>query len=384
MSTQPDTSLEWSDTDARAVDLIRVLAMDAVQQAGSGHPGTAMSLAPAAYLLWQRFLRHDPADAGWLGRDRFVLSCGHSSLTLYIQLYLSGYGLTLDDLKALRTWGSRTPGHPEHWHTPGVEVTTGPLGQGIANAVGMAMAARRERGLLDPDAAPGTSPFDHHIYVFASDGDIEEGISHEASSLAGASAARQPRRCSTTTTTSRSRTTPTSPSPRTCWPGTRPTAGTCSGSAGAAPTATTRTSRRWPRRSPRRGTTPRPRRSSALRTIIGWPAPDKQDTGAAHGSALGADEVAATKRILGFDPDVAFPAEDEAVAHARKVADRGKQLHAAWEDSFAAWSAANPGPGSSCSPGCAARELPAAGPTRSPRSRPARRGSPPGRRPDRF
>ena len=184
MSTQPDTSLEWSDTDARAVDLIRVLAMDAVEQAGSGHPGTAMSLAPAAYLLWQRFLRHDPADAGWIGRDRFVLSCGHSSLTLYIQLYLSGYGLTLDDLKAYRTWGSRTPGHPEHWHTPGVEVTTGPLGQGIANAVGMAMAARRERGLLDPDAARDTSPFDHHIYVFASDGDIEEGISPEASSLA--------------------------------------------------------------------------------------------------------------------------------------------------------------------------------------------------------
>ena len=165
-------------------DLIRVLAMDAVQKAGSGHPGTAMSLAPAAYLLYQHVLRHDPADPNWLGRDRFVLSCGHSSLTLYIQLYLSGYGLTLDDLKRYREWGSLTPGHPEHGLTPGVETTTGPLGQGLANAVGMAMAARRERGLLDPDAPEGTSPFDHHVYVFMSDGDIEEGISHEASALA--------------------------------------------------------------------------------------------------------------------------------------------------------------------------------------------------------
>jgi len=177
-------TLDWSDTDNRAVDLVRVLAMDAVQRAGSGHPGTAMSLAPAAYLLFQDVLRHDPADPKWPGRDRFVLSCGHSSLTLYIQLYLSGYGLTLDDLKGYRTWGSLTPGHPEHGLTPGVETTTGPLGQGLGNAVGMAMASRRERGLYDPGAAPGTSPFDHFIYAFASDGDIEEGISHEISSLA--------------------------------------------------------------------------------------------------------------------------------------------------------------------------------------------------------
>jgi transketolase len=183
VSTQPD--LDWTATDERAVDLIRVLAMDAVQKAGSGHPGTAMSLAPAAYLLYQRLLRHDPADPDWPGRDRFVLSCGHSSLTLYIQLYLSGYGLTLDDLKAYRTWGSITPGHPEHGLTPGVETTTGPLGQGIGNAVGMAMAARRERGLYDPDAEPGRSPFDHYIYAFVSDGDIEEGLSHEVCSLAG-------------------------------------------------------------------------------------------------------------------------------------------------------------------------------------------------------
>ena len=183
MSNQSE--LDWTATDARAVDLIRVLAMDSVQKAGSGHPGTAMSLAPAAYLLYQRLLRHDPADPNWPGRDRFVLSCGHSSLTLYIQLYLSGYGLTLDDLKGYRTWGSITPGHPEHRLTPGVETTTGPLGQGLGNAVGMAMGARREHGLLDPDAEPGASLFDHYVYCFVSDGDIEEGISHEASSLAG-------------------------------------------------------------------------------------------------------------------------------------------------------------------------------------------------------
>ncbi len=175
----------WTDLDARAVDTVRVLAADAVQKVGNGHPGTAISLAPVAYLLFQKMMRHNPAEPHWPGRDRFVLSCGHSSITLYIQLYLGGWGLELDDLKALRTWDSKTPGHPEYGHTKGVEITTGPLGQGIANAVGMAMAARRERGLLDPDAAPGESPFDHHIYCLASDGDIEEGISSEASSLAG-------------------------------------------------------------------------------------------------------------------------------------------------------------------------------------------------------
>ena len=192
-STSRDTSLAapiaavagWTDVDVRAVDTARLLAADAVQKAGNGHPGTAMSLAPLAYLLYQNVMRHDPADPQWLGRDRFVLSCGHSSLTQYIQLYLSGYGLELDDLKSLRTWGSLTPGHPEVHHTPGVEITTGPLGSGLASAVGMAIAQRRQRGLFDPDAAPGASPFDHHIYVVASDGDIMEGVSHEASSLAG-------------------------------------------------------------------------------------------------------------------------------------------------------------------------------------------------------
>jgi transketolase len=331
----------WSQADARAVDLIRVLAMDAVEQAGSGHPGTAMSLAPAAYLLFQHILRHDPADPGWLGRDRFVLSCGHSCLTLYIQLYLSGYGLLLDDIKALRTWGSRTPGHPEHGLTPGVETTTGPLGQGLANAVGMAMAARRERGLLDPDAAPGTSPFDHHVYVIASDGDIEEGISHEASAIAGHQQLGNLVLIYDDNTISIEDDTAIAKSEDVCaryaaygWHVQRVSWRQPGGYAedvdalyramvaardhDAAPSLI------------------------SLRTIIGWPAPHKQDTGEAHGAALGAGEVAATKEILGFDPAVSFPVEDEAVAHARRVGDRAKQAHAAWDDTFASWSAAQP------------------------------------------
>ncbi len=174
MTSEP--ALDWTDLDRRAVDTARVLAVDAVQKVGNGHPGTAMSLAPAAYLLYQHVMRLDPTDQHWPGRDRFVLSCGHSSLTQYIQLYFAGYGVELSDLQALRAWGSNTPAHPEVGHTPGVEITTGPLGQGLASAVGMAMAARCERGLFDPDAAPGSSPFDHFIYVLASDGDIEEGV----------------------------------------------------------------------------------------------------------------------------------------------------------------------------------------------------------------
>ena len=185
MNTGTPKTLDWSDLDRRTVDVVRALAMDAVEEAGSGHPGTAMSLAPVAYLLFQKVMRHDPTDPKWIGRDRFVLSCGHSSLTLYIQLYLAGYGLSLNDIKRLRQWGSLTPGHPEYGHTAGVETTTGPLGQGIGNAVGMAMAARRERGLFDPDTPIGESPFDHYIYVLCSDGDVQEGISHEVSALAG-------------------------------------------------------------------------------------------------------------------------------------------------------------------------------------------------------
>ncbi|MGO9143792.1 MAG: transketolase [Streptosporangiaceae bacterium] len=341
MSIDARDELDWSQTDARAVDLIRVLAMDAVQKAGSGHPGTAMSLAPAAYLLFQRILRHDPADAAWQGRDRFVLSCGHSSLTLYIQLYLSGYGLTLDDLKALRTWESLTPGHPEHWLTPGVECTTGPLGQGLGMAVGMAMAARRERGLLDPDAEPGTSPFDHHIYVFCSDGDIEEGITHEASSLAGHQELGNLIVLYDDNSISIEDDTNIAKSEDVC----------------ARYEAYGWHVQRVDWRQPdgyvedvqaldrafqaAREHTDAPSFIS-LRTIIGWPAPHKQNTGAAHGSALGADEVAATKEILGFDPAVDFPVEDEALARAREVAERGKQLRARWNEQFAAWSAASP------------------------------------------
>ncbi len=339
MSTQ--ANLDWTATDARAVDLIRVLAMDSVQKAGSGHPGTAMSLAPAASLLFQRLLRHDPADPNWPGRDRFVLSCGHSSLTLYIQLYLSGYGLTLDDLKGYRTWGSITPGHPEHRLTPGVETTTGPLGQGLGNAVGMAMAARRERGLFDPDAKPGQSPFDHYIYSFASDGDIEEGISHEVSSLAGHHELGNLIVLYDDNQISIEDNTNIAKSEDVCaryeaygWHVQKLNWRTPNGykedvQALYRALLTAREHTEAPS-------------LIALRTIIGWPAPHKQDTGAAHGSALGVPEVKATKEILHFDPEVDFPVEDELVGHARQVAGRGKSLHAEWESSFDAWAEANP------------------------------------------
>jgi transketolase len=341
-SDTPGAGLEWSQVDKRAVDLVRVLAMDAVQKVGNGHPGTAMSLAPAAYLLYQHVMRHDPADPGWAGRDRFVLSCGHSSLTLYIQLYLSGYpGMTLDDLKSLRTWGSHTPGHPEFWHTPGVEATTGPLGQGLAMAVGMAMAARRERGLLDPDAAPGTSPFDHHVYAFCSDGDIEEGITHEASSLAAHQelgnlvVIYDDNSISIEDDTNIAKSEDVAARyeaygwhvQRVSWR--RPGGYTEDVEALYNAIQAARDHQGAPS-------------FISLRTIIGWPAPNKQNTGAAHGSALGADEVAATKKILGFDPEVNFPVEDEALTHARLVGERGKQAHARWNEQFTAWAAANP------------------------------------------
>lgn len=338
MSTK--ANLDWTATDERAVDLIRVLAMDSVQKAGSGHPGTAMSLAPAAYLLFQHLLRHDPADPNWPGRDRFVLSCGHSSLTLYIQLYLSGYGLTLDDLKGYRTWGSITPGHPEHRLTPGVEITTGPLGQGIASAVGMAMGARRERGLFDPDAKPGTSLFDHFIYVIASDGDIEEGISHEASSLAAHHELGNLIVLYDNNQISIEDKTEIAKSEDVCarykaygWHVQEVSWRTADGyqenvQALYQAYLTAKEHTKAPS-------------FISLSTIIGWPAPNKQDTGAAHGSALGVPEVKATKQILHFDPEVDFPVEEEVVSHARQVAERGKSLHADWEESFAAWARAN-------------------------------------------
>jgi len=335
-------SLEWTDLDQRAVDTVRVLAMDAVQKVGNGHPGTAMSLAPAAYLLWQRFLRHDPTDPNWSGRDRFVLSCGHSSLTLYIQLYLSGYGLELDDLKALRTWGSLTPAHPEVEHTVGVEATTGPLGQGVGNAVGMAMAARRERGLFDPDAAPGESLFDHTIWCFASDGDMEEGISSEASSLAGTQRLGNlvllydDNHISIEDDTNIAFTEDTVAryaaygwhTQRVNW---LQDDGSYEENVAALAAAFEAA----------QAETDRPS-FIALRTIIAWPAPDAQNTGKAHGSALGAEEVAATKKVLGFEPARTFDVDPEVLAHAREVLARGRETHAEWNTRFAAWQEANP------------------------------------------
>ena len=340
VASQQKNKLEWSDLDERTVNLIRVLAMDAVENEGSGHPGTAMSLAPAAYLLYQRIMRHDPTDPAWTGRDRFVLSCGHSSLTLYIQLYLSGYGLTLDDLKAYRSWGSLTPGHPEHGLTPGVETTTGPLGQGLGNAVGMAMAARRERGLFDPDTAEGESPFDHHVYVFASDGDIEEGITHEVSAIAGVQelgnliVLYDDNHISIEDDTVIAKDEDTAARYEAYgWHVQRLSWDTPNGyhedvqalydAFEAAKAETSRPS------------------FISLRTIIGWPAPNKQGTGAAHGSALGDAEVAATKKILGFDPDVNFPLDQDLVDHAREVIERGHQAHAEWTKGFDAWAGAN-------------------------------------------
>jgi transketolase len=326
---------DWTDLDTRAVDTVRVLAADAVQRTGNGHPGTAMSLAPLAYTLFQRVMRHDPTDSGWVGRDRFVLSCGHSSLTLYIQLYFSGYGLELDDLKALRTWGSLTPGHPEHGHTNGVEITTGPLGQGLASAVGMAMAARRERGLFDPDAADGRSPFDHYIYVIASDGDIEEGVTAEASSIAG----RQQlgnlivfydhNEISIEDDTNIALAEDVAARYEAYgWHVQRVTGGeNVVGILEAIENA--------------KAVKGRPSFIS-LRTIIGYPAPKLMNTGKAHGSALGAEEVAAVKRVLGFDPDRSFQVEGEVIAHVRRVAERGAQAHRDWQPSFEDWAARNP------------------------------------------
>ena len=342
MSSQ--SALEWSDLDQRAVDTVRVLAMDAVQKVGNGHPGTAMSLAPAAYLLFQRYLRHDPTDPGWTGRDRFVLSCGHSSLTLYIQLYLSGYGLELADLQSLRTWGSLTPGHPEHGHTVGVETTTGPLGQGIGNAVGMAMAARRERGLLDPDAAPGSSPFDHHVWCFASDGDIEEGVSSEASSLAGTQRLGNLTLLYDDNNISIEDDTSIALSEDVCaryeaygwhvqrveWAGGKDGDRYSEDEAALAQAFDNALA-----------VTDRPSFID-LRTIIAWPAPNAQNTGKAHGSALGADEVAKTKEILGFDPAKTFDVDPAVLAHARGVVERGRAARAEWQESYDRWAQSNP------------------------------------------
>lgn len=333
--TQPSHPDDWTEIDTAAVDTVRVLAADAVQKVGNGHPGTAMSLAPLAYTLFQRAMRHDPSDTDWLGRDRFVLSAGHSSLTIYLQLYLGGFGLELADIEALRTWGSKTPGHPEFRHTRGVEITTGPLGQGLASAVGMAMAARYERGLFDPDAEPGTSPFDHHIYVIASDGDIEEGVTSEASSLAAVQQLGNlivfydSNQISIEDDTDIALCEDTAARYRAYgWhvqevEGGENVVGIEEAIANA------------------KAETGRPS-FIQLRTIIGYPAPKLMNTGKAHGAALGDEEIAAVKKILGFDPDKTFEVRDDVITHTRGLVTRGKEAHDKWQPEFEAWAQREP------------------------------------------
>ncbi len=335
------SELVWDEIDRRAVDTARILAADAVEKVGNGHPGTAMSLAPAAYLLYQRVLRHDPRDTDWLGRDRFILSAGHSSLTQYVQLYLGGFGLELDDLKSLRTWGSLTPGHPEYGHTKGVEITTGPLGQGLASAVGFAYAARYERGLFDPDAPAGTSPFDHFVYVIAGDGDLQEGVTAEAGSLAGHQelgnliAIYDSNQISIEDDTNVAFTEDVQKRYEAYgwhvqtvdWKQTGEYVEDVPALFAAIEAA--------------KGETDKPS-LIILKTIIGWPSPGKQNTGKIHGSALGADELAATKEVLGFDPSESFVVADEVISHTRALADRAAEQRAAWQESFDAWAAAHP------------------------------------------
>ena len=327
----------WQPIDDKAVAISRALAMDAVQKVGNGHPGTAMSLAPVAYTLFQRILKHDPANPNWIARDRFILSCGHSSLTLYIQLFLSGYGVELEDLKQFRTFNSLTPGHPEYGHTVGVETTTGPLGQGVANAVGMAMAARYEKGLLDPEN--DQSIFDHNIWVIASDGDLQEGVSAEASSLAGTQQLGNLKmiyddnRISIEGDTHVAFTEDVSARYKSYgWEVLEVNALT-------------------------NGDVDRQNLELAmikaveqktkpvlirLKTVIAWPAPKAQGTSKSHGSALGEEEVAATKSALGLDPSQSFYAPNEVITHARKIKERGSNAFKAWEKNFQIWQDKNP------------------------------------------
>lgn len=350
--------LEWSPLDDQAVKTIKALAADAVEKVGNGHPGTAISLAPAAYLLFQKVMRHDPADSHWVGRDRFVLSAGHSSLTIYLQLFLAGYGLEIEDIEALRTWGSKTPGHPEYKHTNGVEITTGPLGQGLASSVGMAMAARRERGLLDPSTAPGESPFDHHVYVIASDGDLQEGVTSEASSIAGHQQLGNliviwdDNKISIEDDTDIAFTEDVLAryaaygwhTQKVDWTqggtGYAENVDELAAAVAAAQAETGKPS------------------IIALRTIIGWPSPTKQNTGGIHGSAMGADEIRGLKIELGLDPDKTFDVPAEVLAYTRAVGERGAELRERWDTAFEAWKVANPA-GHALLQRLEARELPA-------------------------
>ncbi|WP_336659349.1 transketolase [Leucobacter sp. USHLN153] len=333
--------LQWDELDDRAVDTARVLAADAVEKVGNGHPGTAISLAPLSYLLHQKVLRHDPTDPKWVGRDRFILSVGHSSLTQYVQLYLGGYGLELEDLKSLRTWGSKTPGHPEYGHTDGVEITTGPLGQGLASAVGFAYAARYERGLFDPEAAPGTSPFDHHIYVVAGDGDLQEGVTSEASSLAGHQelgnliAIYDSNQISIEDDTDISFSEDVAKRYESYgwqvlevdWKKTGVYAEDIHELHAAITAAQAETAKPS---------------LIILKTIIGWPSPGKQNTGGIHGSKLGGEEIAGLKHALGFDPDQHFVVAPEVIERARGAVQRGAEKRKEWQTGFDAWADANP------------------------------------------
>lgn len=327
----------WQDEDDQAVAISRALAMDAVQKVGNGHPGTAMSLAPVAYTLFQRILKHDPSNPDWINRDRFILSCGHSSLTLYIQLFLSGYGLQIEDLKNFRTLDSKTPGHPEYGHTVGVETTTGPLGQGVANAVGMAMASRYVKGLFDPESK--TKLFDHNIWVLASDGDLQEGVSAEASSLAGTQSLGNLKLIYDDN--------------RISIEGDTHVAFTEDVSARYLAygwmviEVSTKSD----------GNVDRAKLEAAmfkaaaekskpvlirLHSIIAWPAPNAKGTAKSHGSALGNDEIESTKKLLGLDPAETFFAPKPIIEHARKVKERGRHEYELWLSGFDVWKRDNP------------------------------------------
>ena len=335
------SAFQWTELDSRAVDTARVLAADAVEKVGNGHPGTAISLAPVAYLLFNKVMRHDPSDEKWLGRDRFILSVGHSSLTLYNQLYLHGYGLELDDLKALRTWGSLTPGHPEFGHTKGVEITTGPLGQGLASATGFAYAARFERGLFDATAPAGTSPFDHFVYVIAGDGDMQEGVTAEAASLAGHQklgnlvVIYDSNQISIEDDTDISFTESVSARYESYGWQTQTVDWKKTGN------YVEDVAELYEAIQKAKAETDKPS-LIILRTIIGWPSPKKQNSGKIHGSALGAEELAGLKTALGFDPNKNFDVADEVIAHTRAYQKHADQVRAEWQSAFDKWSNQNP------------------------------------------
>ena len=333
------TMSQWSPLDDRAIALARALAMDAVQKVGNGHPGTAMSLAPAAYALFQRHLVHDPSDPKWLGRDRFILSCGHSSMTLYTQLFFSGYGLTMKDLQEFRTHGSLTPGHPEYGHTDGVEMTTGPLGAGISTAVGFAMAARFERGLLDPAAPAGQSPFDHTIWVICSDGDLQEGVSAEASSLAGTqelgnlNVIYDDNRISIEGDTHLAFTEDVSARYRAYGWDVIEVATLADGNVDLPALDQAMTDAKNQSKKPT---------LIRMKSVIAWPAPKLRNTAKSHGSALGDAEIEATKTLLGLDPQEKFAMPDEVLTHIRLVKDRAAASRKEWNSRFDAWKKSHP------------------------------------------